>query len=234
MLFACSLQAEKLAEKKLLSNKSQPSLFGKELLPDDEVVFVKEITHDKKCTKKDKVIKNQDNIAPFSNFDKNESAKGAQTKQKPILLTKKHPCMIGKDLLPEKEQEIPKINKEKKAIRHIEVKNTITPKMLTYEKHWYKPTPSKFSLFANGTEIKQGSKEFVELENNVLTVCYECEFKKLGILYHREKKEIIFEIPAEKRACTIDFSWDSDNRIAIADATSCKCNVIDIKTNHVT
>lgn len=95
--------------------------------------------------------------------------------------------------------------------------------MLTYDKHWAKPEPSKFVLTVNDKELKNDMKESFSIFQETINVKYECEFKKFGILYHREVKEITLTVPPDQKELDVKFSWESDSRINIAQAKEILC-----------
>lgn len=100
----------------------------------------------------------------------------------------------------------------------ITITNAITDAMITYTNHWAKPFPSTFKLLANAQEIRPSTNKRIPVENGKLEVQYECEFKKFGILYHREHRSLMFKVPPQEKNLEIKFSWYDNNRIVIANA----------------
>lgn len=95
--------------------------------------------------------------------------------------------------------------------RTISVENAITKKMLGY-KYFGTHYPTTFTITANGTEIKQESKELIKIANNQLKVLYHFEFlngKKRG------SKEVIFAVKPGADTLTIAFDWKDEWRILI-------------------
>lgn len=118
--------------------------------------------------------------------------------------------------------------------RLIAIKNDITEKMITYEKHWAKPFPSDFKARINDQEylsLKNGKlqiheKKFSTVKNKI-KITYEWALKKFGKLWHHEQKEIEFEVSEKQQELDLKFSWEDDHRISINNAKIIMCSTIE-------
>lgn len=101
------------------------------------------------------------------------------------------------------------------GMKKVMVTNGITDKMITYMDHWAKPYPSKFNLFVNGAVVKKGQQIEIPVGATEVSVGYECEFKKFGIMYHQEKKEKKVPVAALGSQAEVTFSWYNPDRLDV-------------------
>ena len=128
--------------------------------------------------------------------------------------------------------------KEKQKERIVMLNNKITAQTITYDKHWYKPSPSdfevsvndqKFITLKNGQPVQHKSK--IAVIKNKVKVTYEWAFNKFGKLWHKEKKELEFILQPDQDEVNLAFCWDDDNRINIDKANMILCSNLEQTTN---
>ncbi|MGB8467923.1 MAG: hypothetical protein WCE21_02875 [Candidatus Babeliales bacterium] len=147
--------------------------------------------------------KQEPNCAPKNGLERKEIA--TQQKQEPRAHEK--PQAITAVISP--------VVPAAKKAETITIVNSITDKMITYEGHWAKPKPSLFQVTINQKLLGNNESVTVPVSDGKVTVAYACEFKRFGIMYHQEKKELSLPLPAGHKQASITFCWDAPDRIAL-------------------
>ena len=80
--------------------------------------------------------------------------------------------------------------------------------------------PTAFSISVNKQEIEHGAKKEISIKDDIITVCYEYEFKDGKV---KGAKEVMFRLDPKQKQHTITFSWDDQWRLALSDATPISC-----------
>lgn len=151
---------------------------------------------------------NQEKISLDSSKEKESDKSKNLILEKPIKSTKK-------------ENSTSILKKDEKKTRIITIHNKITKDMVTYRKPpapW-PVIPEKFIVSIQNKEIDLNTKKTFELTENNLQICYECEFKKWGILYHRENHAVEFNLSKKETDFDLEFTWESDFRLDIKNAS---------------
>ncbi len=100
------------------------------------------------------------------------------------------------------------------------IANNIEDESLVYNSFWGKFSPSEFTVFIDGKEIKKTMPQNIKIVNNTLTIRYDYAFGN----HRKGSKEITFSIPKDKKDLDLTFSWKKKSRLLIDDA-----KVTDIK-----
>lgn len=107
--------------------------------------------------------------------------------------------------------------------RTITVKHKISQSMIGKNYLGVTYTP-QFGVDINGKPLKFEEKQKVSISDNTLKVNYHFNFMH-GI--RKGSRQVLYRVPEDISECTLEFSWEDDQRILIPNATFCHCTVLD-------
>lgn len=99
------------------------------------------------------------------------------------------------------------------SARNITVHNKINKKMITYHKGFFSLEPN-FNLSVNDRTVKPGQQLEIPIVDNKINVTYAYDF--MG--HKKGKKTITFEVPTNKDALDVTFSWKEEPRVNLGNA----------------
>ena len=106
-------------------------------------------------------------------------------------------------------------NSSKPTSRLVTIHNTITPAMKTHSSLWGSHLPTKFELTVDGTILKDKDTITLPIENNTVTIGYNCDF--LGGI-HKSKRLVQFKLDPKATSSAITFDWKSPTRLMASGA----------------